>query len=283
MRPKTRLGGHGAAGPRPAKRSIKARKRLTSACQVVGRVARNSGGLRPFPFGQGMTWIASQLSGAWRRGPEGGAVSSSPRLCRRSQLTWPTISGAVKRPQSGLRSGAKRPIRSRMASRVLGSKSEGMASLSLKAITASFKRMLGARRRGIECRSTCDPEGSHIRPGSGRVDRVVQNDVLPLKLGVEENDSCYSMELVTGAPKAYAEARASVRRQVDDKRVSTNLDPGSSRTHGVERQFQRDMVGPSVPGDDSICECDRVRNWAHQAGRRLGEWRLIGCAPRAEL
>src|SRR5207248_6859300 len=64
---------------------------------------------------------------------------------------------------------------------------------------ASFKRMLGARRRGIECRSTCDVEGSHIRPGSGRVDRVVENDVLPLKLGVEENDSCYPVELVTGA------------------------------------------------------------------------------------
>src|SRR2546426_5641789 len=91
------------------------------------------------------------------------------------------------------------------------------------------------------------------------------------------------MELVTGAQKAYAEARTSIRRHVDDKRVSTNLDPGSSRTHGVEGQFQRYMVGPSVPGDDSICECDRVRNWAHQAGRRLSEWRLIGCAPRAEL
>src|SRR2546425_5734587 len=127
----------------------------------------------------------------------------------------------------------------------------------------SFKRMLGARRRDIECRSTCDPEGSHIRPGSGRVDRVVENDVLPLKLGVEENDACYPMELVTGAQKAYAEARTSVRQQVDDKRVSTNLDPGSSRTHGVERQFQRDMVGPSVPSDGSRCECDRVRNWAH--------------------
>src|SRR5882724_11731818 len=127
----------------------------------------------------------------------------------------------------------------------------------------SFKRMLGARRRGIKCRSTCDPEGSHIRPGSGRVDRVVENDVLPLKLGVEENDACYPMELITGAQKAYAEARTSVRRQVDDKRVSTNLDPGSSRTHGVEGQCQRDMVGPSVPRDDSSCECNRVRNWAH--------------------
>src|SRR5947208_12346457 len=123
MRPKTRLGGHGAAGPRSTKRSTNSRKRLTSACQVVGRVARNSGGLRPFPFGQGITWIANQLSGAWLSGPDGGAVSSSPRPCRRSQLTWQTISGAVKRPQSGLRSGAKRAIRSRMASRVLGSKS----------------------------------------------------------------------------------------------------------------------------------------------------------------
>src|SRR5438552_3573795 len=63
MRPKTRLGGHGAAGPRSTKRSTNSRKRLTSACQVVGRVARNSGGLRPFPFGQGITWIANQLSG----------------------------------------------------------------------------------------------------------------------------------------------------------------------------------------------------------------------------
>src|SRR5213083_2790184 len=132
MRPKTRLGGHGAAGSRSAKRSINSRKRLTSASQVVGRVARNSGGLRPFPFGQGITWIASQLSGAWLSGPEGGAVSSSPRPCRRSQLTWQTISGAVKRPQSGLQSGAKRAIRSRMASRVLGSKSEGIASLLLE-------------------------------------------------------------------------------------------------------------------------------------------------------
>ena len=41
-------------------------------------MARNSGGLRPFPFGQGITWIASQLSGAWLSGPEAGAVSSSP-------------------------------------------------------------------------------------------------------------------------------------------------------------------------------------------------------------
>jgi len=143
--------------------------------------------------------------------------------------------------------------------------------------------MLGARRRGIECRSTCDPEGSHIRRGSGRVDRIDEHDVLPLKLGVEENDACYPMELLTGAKKAHPEARTSVRRQVDDKRVSTNLDPGSSGTHGVEGQFQRDMVGPSVPSDDSSCECDRVRNWAHQAGRRLSEWRLISCAPRAEL
>src|SRR5438034_1712744 len=143
--------------------------------------------------------------------------------------------------------------------------------------------MLGARRRGIESRSTSDPEGGHIRPGTGRVDRIVENDVLPLKLGVEENDSGYPMELVTGAEKAYAEARTSVRRQVDDKRVSTNLDPGSSRTHGVEGQFQRDMVGLSVPGDNLSCECDRVRNWAHQAGRRLSEGRLITCAPGAEL
>src|SRR6266480_6323038 len=125
---------------------------------------------------------------------------------------------------------------------------------SLLGAPVSFKRMLGARRRGIECRSTCDPEGGHIRPGSGRIDRVVENDILPLKLGVEENDSCYPMELVTGAKKAHAEARTSVRRQVDDKRVSTNLDPRSSRTHGVEGQFQRDMVGPSVPSDDSSCE-----------------------------
>src|SRR5438034_6579503 len=93
--------------------------------------------------------------------------------------------------------------------------------------------MLGARRRGIECRSTCDPEGSHIRPGSGRVDRVVENDVLPLKLGVEENDSCYPMELVTGAKKAYAEARTSVRRQVDDKR---------SEEHTSELQSHSDLV-----------------------------------------
>ena len=72
-------------------------------------------------------------SGAWLSGPEGGAVSSSPRPCRRSQLTWQTICGAVKRPHSGLRSGAKRAIRSRMASRVVGSKSEGIASLLLEA------------------------------------------------------------------------------------------------------------------------------------------------------
>src|SRR5947199_10502872 len=110
--------------------------------------------------------------------------------------------------------------------------------------------MLGARRRGIECRSTCDPEGSHIRPGSGRVDRVVENDVLPLKLGVEEHDSCYPMELVTGAKKADAEACTGVRRQDDDQRVSTNLDPGSSRTHGVEGQFECVMVGASVPSAD---------------------------------
>src|SRR5947207_6364945 len=87
----------------------------------------------------------------------------------------------------------------------------GTAILPTRA-PASFKRMLGARRRGIECRSTCDVEGSHIRPGSGRVDRVVENDVLPLKLGVEENDSCYPVELVTGAKQAYAEARTSLRR-----------------------------------------------------------------------
>src|SRR5947199_9863170 len=103
--------------------------------------------------------------------------------------------------------------------------------------------MLGARRRGIECRSTCDPEGSHIRPGAGRVDRVVENDVLPLKLGVEENDSCYPIELVTGAKEAYAEARTSVRRQVDDKRVSTNLDPGSRRPHGGGRHFRSHIEG----------------------------------------
>src|SRR5947208_16290852 len=91
------------------------------------------------------------------------------------------------------------------------------------------------------------------------------------------------MELVTGAKKAYAEARTSVRRQVDDKRVSTNLDPRSSRKHGDEGQFQRDMVRASVPSDDSSCECDRVRNWAHQAGRGLSEGCLMSCAPRAEL
>src|SRR5207248_3864803 len=140
MRPKTRLGGHGAAGPRSTKRSTNSRKRLTSACQVVGRVARNSGGLRPFPFGQGITWIANQLSGAWLSGPEGGAVSSSPRPCRRSQLTWQTISGAVKRPQSGLRSGAKPAIRSRMASRVLGSKSEGIVSQLLEGLSSLTDR-----------------------------------------------------------------------------------------------------------------------------------------------
>src|SRR5207249_11337534 len=150
MRPKTRLGGHRAAGPRPAKRSIKARKRLTSACQVVGRVARNSGGLRPFPFGQGMTWIASQLSGAWVSGPEGGAVSSSPRPCRRSQLTWQTISGAVKRPQSALRSGAKRPIRSRMASRVLGSKSEGIALRNQLGVATHRAADVGDRQQFLQ-------------------------------------------------------------------------------------------------------------------------------------
>src|SRR2546429_9785707 len=107
--------------------------------------------------------------------------------------------------------------------------------------------MLGARRRGIECRSTCDPEGSHIRPRSGRVDRVGEHDILPLKLGVEENDSCYPVELLTGAQKAYAEARTSVRWQVDDKRVPPNLDPGSSRTHGVEGQFHRATEGPPEP------------------------------------
>src|SRR2546430_17228468 len=61
----------------------------------------------------------------------------------------------------------------------------------------SFKRMLGARRRGIECRSTCDSEGSHIRRGSGRVDRMEEHDVIPLKLGVEDNYARYPMELLT--------------------------------------------------------------------------------------
>src|ERR1051326_164598 len=50
--------------------------------------------------------------------------------------------------------------------------------------------MLGASRRDIECRSTSDPEGSHIRPGSRWIDRIGENDDLPLKLWVEENDSC---------------------------------------------------------------------------------------------
>src|SRR2546422_1211670 len=130
IRPKTRLGGHSAAGPRSPKRRIKSRNRVTSACHVVGRVARNSGGLRPLPLGHGSTWITSQLSGACARGPVGGPVSSSPRPWRSAQLTWQTISGAVKRPQSGLRSGAKRPMRSRTASRALGSKSEGIARFS---------------------------------------------------------------------------------------------------------------------------------------------------------
>src|SRR5437016_5798652 len=131
IRPKTRLGGHSAAGPRSPKRRIKSRNRVTSACHVVGRVDRNSGGLRPLPLGHGITWIASQLRGACASGPVAGPVSSSPRPLRRSQLTWQTISGAVKRPQSGLRSGLKRPTRSRTASRTLVSKSVGMAAVRL--------------------------------------------------------------------------------------------------------------------------------------------------------
>src|SRR5216117_2185360 len=126
---KTRLAGHSAAGPRSENRATRSRSRLTSACHVVGRVARNSGGLRPFPFGQGTTWIANQLNGEWASGPAGGPVSSSPRPWRRSQLTWHTISGAVKRPHRGLRSGAKRLIRSRTSWRRWVSNSEGIARL----------------------------------------------------------------------------------------------------------------------------------------------------------
>src|SRR3989454_5195861 len=129
MRPKTRLAGHSAAGPRSEKRLISSRSRLTSACHVVGRVARNSGGLCPFPFGQGTTWIANQLNGAWASGPVGGPVSSSPSPWRRSQLTWHTISGAVKRPHRGLRSGAKRPMRSSTSWRRWASKSDGIPHL----------------------------------------------------------------------------------------------------------------------------------------------------------
>src|SRR5438034_11331485 len=129
IRPKTRLGGHAAAGPRSPKRRIKSRNRVTSACHVVGRVARNSGGLRPLPLGHGTTWISSQLRGACASGPAGGAVSSSssPRPWRRAQLTWQIISGAVKRPRGGFRSGAKRAMRSRTAARAWGSKREGIA------------------------------------------------------------------------------------------------------------------------------------------------------------
>src|SRR2546422_7002327 len=76
MWPKTRLAGHLAAGPRSEKRAIRARSRLTSACHVVGRVARNSGGLLPFPFGQGTTWISNQLSGACASGPVGDRKST---------------------------------------------------------------------------------------------------------------------------------------------------------------------------------------------------------------
>src|SRR2546422_3155945 len=53
MRQKPGLAAHSPAGPRSAKRPIRARSQLTSACHVVGRMARNSGGLCPFPFGQG--------------------------------------------------------------------------------------------------------------------------------------------------------------------------------------------------------------------------------------
>src|SRR5881409_2099269 len=179
MWPKTRLAGHLAAGPRSEKRAIRARSRLTSACHVVGRVARNSGGLLPFPFGQGTTWIANQLNGAWASGPVGGPVSSSPRPWRRSQLTWHTISGAVKRPHRGLRSGAKRLIRSRTSSRRWASNSEGIARFwlelgsSLTPILLSLLPPAPTRPRCVTTRHGGDSsEPKHEPPGVIRIGRT---------------------------------------------------------------------------------------------------------------
>ena len=165
IRPKTRLGGHSAAGPRSPKRRIKSRNRVTSACHVVGRVARNSGGLRPLPLGHGTTWISSQLRGACASGPAGGAVSSSPRPWRRAQLTWQIISGAVKRPQSGFRSGAKRAMRSRTASRAWGSKREGIARLSEESGSSLTDRAYAAAA-SVLCGAADAPLS--LRPGDPR-------------------------------------------------------------------------------------------------------------------
>src|SRR3989442_1210002 len=250
MRPNTRLAGHSAAGPRSEKRPIRSRSRLMSARHVVGGVARNSGGLRPFPFGQGTTWITNQLNGAWASSPLGGPVSSSPRPCRRSQLTWHTISGAVKRPHSGLRSGAKRLTRSSTSWRRWASNSEGTGRLLVgtweqpkgsrlscrlrrsqtrrslpyhaAAAAVSFKRLLGgnsilALNQAAGVHARCD-----VPEDDATLERAKQRDAATDQYGhAPDNEAVDEARLqkpVDGEPTLHGDMRESAGRQHQHRR-----------------------------------------------------------------